>query len=267
MAMACQTMWTRTVRRHAFGNYVWLDANGNGIQDVGETAGRGYRGDALQHQYGGRRWRLSRPVRCDHHHGGVGGLCLPESHGSATTTWKCRGSTALVATRPNQGNDDAVDSDFVQVGSHQHWSHTRHPTGIGDTRPRSKSSSSCLGCWPVSTCLGQTASSTSTPTKTANVKLDEETVPGIVVVLYDEQLNIVARIPSDSNGAYAFANLAPGQYLVRVPKRPAACAEASMRPPSCRYWHRRKVHHTRLRCSPNPSAVTLVNLWASCPEW
>ncbi|MEZ4707411.1 MAG: SdrD B-like domain-containing protein [Caldilineaceae bacterium] len=192
----------------AIGNYVWLDANGDGMQDASEAPAVGI----VVTLYGANTLAVSaasvgQNAVATLTTGALGHYAF-QNLTAGSYYVEIEGANGLAPTRPNQGSDDAVDSDAVQVGL----------TSVGRMPITQLASQEQQFGWDAGLTAPVSVTGVVFIDKNRNQELDadELTVPGAIVILYDEQLNIVARVTSNSSGAYSFANLAPGHYLVGV---------------------------------------------------
>ena len=186
------------------GNYVWNDANSNGIQDAGELG------------VGGVSVTLYNSA----------GAVIANTTTSANGYYEFRGLTPGVEyvvgfdnlpagysfTSPNQGTNDANDSDANGSGR----------TGSYILAANEFNSSVDAGIVSSTAQLGDFVwfDADSDGIQDAN----ETGLAGVLVTLFDSNGNPVATAITDDNGKYLFPNLAPGTYTVGFSNLPGGTA-------------------------------------------
>ncbi|MEM7394389.1 MAG: SdrD B-like domain-containing protein, partial [Verrucomicrobiota bacterium] len=176
----------------AVGDFVWVDTDGDGIQDGGET---GVVGVAVV------LFDSMTNVVATNVTDGAGGYLFtdlpPDSYSIDFDETSL--PAGFVVTFANQGTNDAVDSDgdvttpFLPSGTTNLTFDLGlyEPVEVGDL------------VW-----LDVDGDGLQDPAETSGVA-------GITVILYDNQTNAVATNITDGAGQYLFTNLPPGDYLVQ----------------------------------------------------
>ncbi|MGI9606029.1 MAG: SdrD B-like domain-containing protein, partial [Acidimicrobiales bacterium] len=180
-------------RRASVSDFVWEDDNGNGIQDSGEAGLDGVTVNLLNS--GGSQ--IASTTTAGGGNYGFGNL-VP-----GTYTVQIVFPAGMVATTPNAGGDDTIDSDIDNGGE----AATSLTSGESDTTIDG-------GLY--------------TPVSIGNFVWDdldadgvqdagEPGLDGVTVNLLDLLgVSVVATTTTASGGAYAFTGLAPGSYVVEV---------------------------------------------------
>jgi len=189
-------MYIPGVKPASLGDYVWYDANHNGIQDKDESG------------ISGITVRLTDPAS-----GNVIAAAVTDWSGYYAFTGLKPGDYAVEFVKPdgyqitlrNQGSDDSADSDAdtvtgrtasVTLAAGEHnptldaGMYPDHLITIGDL------------VWLDTDGNGNPSSA--------------EGLPGVELTLYDADGRIVAVTTTDENGNYRFSNLLPGTYRVQV---------------------------------------------------
>lgn len=187
----------------SIGDRVWLDADGDGIQDASETSG--ITGVTVQLKNAGGTVIATTTTNASGNY-----LFTGLAAGNYTVVFPTSISGAVV-TPQNVGSDDNVDSDPSQsTGATALISLTanQHITNVD------------AGYCPTTLELGNRVWYDA---NNDGVNAGENGIPGITVYLYKDDNNdnaadgvSIASTVTDANGYYSFTNLGPGHYIVGV---------------------------------------------------
>jgi large repetitive protein len=208
--------------RAAIGDTVWLDTNGNNVQDAGDTPVQGANVELLDAN------------------GQVVRSFVTLADGKYSFIDLAPGTYSIRVTRPagsdvtpaaaNVGGDDATDSDGVPTGVTGQVQSGPYTLVAGQTN-----NTADFGWTPAPGTTTTTTTTTTTvlPGRAAlgdtvffdvnnnDVQDSGDTpVAGALVELRDTNGSLIASVNTDANGKYLFSNLNPGTYSVRV-TRPA----------------------------------------------
>lgn len=183
------------------GNYVWDDANADGIQGV----------------YLSERPLAGVVVSLYHASGLLADMTITDSDGEYLFQYLAPGDyylgftapNLMVATRMNQGDDSELDSDADSItGLTSVFTlaagEANESIDVGFTQVASISS----WVWHDEDLNGVRDSQT------------ESGVPAAVVTLYDELDEVILSVPTDVDGYFAFPEIAPGTYRLVVTPPP-----------------------------------------------
>ncbi len=203
------------------GNYVWLDANTNGVQDPNEMPIEGV--EVVLTDINGSTYTTTTDPNGEYYFNSdnvTGGL-LPQSAYTITvdTMQAPLAEYKLTTANADSGTTiaDSVDSDGVLVGTQAMITMTTGAPGQNDhTQDFGFSSFVSLG-------------STLFYDSNDNGLLDmgEEGIPEILIELYDVDNTRVSTTTTDADGNYCFEDLVPGDYRVVVPTPPADAPTSS----------------------------------------
>ncbi len=187
----------------SIGDRVWLDADGDGIQDASETSG--ITGVTVQLKNAGGTVIATTTTNASGNY-----LFTGLAAGNYTVVFPTSISGAVV-TPQNVGSDDNVDSDPSQS------------TGASATISLGVNQNITnvdAGYCPTTLELGNRVWYDA---NNDGVNAGENGIPGITVYLYKDDNNdntadgvSIASTVTDANGYYSFTNLGPGHYIVGV---------------------------------------------------
>ena len=194
---------TTAVGSGSIGDRVWLDANGNGIQDVSETGGITGVSVQLKNNAG-----VVIATRTTNSTGNYlfNGLIA----GNYTVVFPTNISGTIV-TPQNVGSNDAIDSDA---------SPTTGSTAIIALATGQNITNVDAGYCPTTLELGNRVWY---DTNNNGINSNENGIAGVMVRIYKDDNNdnaadgaSIATTTTDADGFYNFANLGPGNYIVGV---------------------------------------------------
>ncbi len=178
----------------SIGDFVWLDANQNGIQDGGEL-GIGGVSVAL---YNGSGNLIDTTTTLGN--GRYGFTNLPPGDYYIVVT----PPAGYTITDQDQGADDALDSDINDSGQ----------TVITTLDPNEDDPTWDAGLYILPASLGDLVWLDANQDGLQDA--DEFGIPGVTVNLYDSSDTFIATTTTDAYGNYSFTNLAPGDYHIEV---------------------------------------------------
>lgn len=179
---------------HSVGDWVWFDADGNGIQDSGEAG----LADVTVRLYSAASNLVAETASGGDGAYGFSGLPAGAYFLEFVTP------TNYLATAQNQGSNDALDSDVDPATGR---------TAVFTLSGGANDTSRDAGFYQPSSSLGDFV--------WRDVNVDgiqsggsETGMPGVVVRLYDGGSNVVATTATSAAGVYSFTNLPPGTYFL-----------------------------------------------------
>jgi uncharacterized surface anchored protein len=180
----------------SIGNFVWLDADADGVQDAGEPGISGVQVQLFNAETGA-----------------LVGTTTTGSNGQYLFDNLAAGDYFLVFTNPNAthvvapanaGSNDNLDSDINPNGT----------TATVTLSPGEDDLSIDAGYYPP-TGLGDSVWFDENHNYIQDI--NEPGIPGVLVSLYDSNGNLIDQVLTDANGHYQFTGLVPGTYTVTVP--------------------------------------------------
>ena len=184
----------------SIGDYAWLDTNKNGLQDADETPVQGVKveifnadGTPVTDAYGNPA-----PAQVT----GADGKYLFTNLNPGDYYVQFTPPANLSFSLPDQGNNDAVDSDANPATGRTPV--TTLTTGEQDlTWDAGFHPSASLGNYVWYDMNGNGVRDA-----------DEPPLSGVTVTLYDDKGNTIGTTQTDQNGFYSFSGLTPGSYVV-----------------------------------------------------
>ncbi|MBY0477814.1 MAG: carboxypeptidase regulatory-like domain-containing protein [Chitinophagaceae bacterium] len=187
----------------SIGDRVWLDADGDGIQDASETGGITGVTVQLKNSAGTVIATTTTNATGNYLFSGL-------AAGNYTVVFPTSISGAIV-TPQNVGSDDNVDSDASQ---------TTGATGVIALAAGQNITNVDAGYCPITLELGNRVWYDA---NNDGLNSGENGIPGVTVNLYKDDNNdnsadgaSIASTVTDANGYYFFSNLGPGHYIVGV---------------------------------------------------
>jgi hypothetical protein len=180
----------------SIGNFVWLDADADGVQEAGEPGISGVQVQLFNAETGA-----------------LVSTTTTGSNGQYLFDNLAAGDYFLVFTNPNAthvvtpanaGSNDNLDSDINPNGT----------TATVTLSPGEDDLSIDAGYYPP-TGLGDSVWFDENHNYIQDI--NEPGIPGVLVSLYDSNGNLIDQVLSDANGHYQFTGLVPGTYTVTVP--------------------------------------------------
>ncbi len=180
----------------SIGDFVWLDADVDGIQDLGEPGIAGVQVQLFNAETGALVGTQTT---------GANGQYLFDElpAGDYFLTFTNPNATHVV-TLSNQGANDNTDSDINPNGT----------TATVTLSPGEDDLSIDAGYYPPAG-LGDFVWFDENFNYIQDI--GEPGIPGVLVSLYDAAGNLIDQTMTDANGFYLFSNLTPGTYTVTVP--------------------------------------------------
>jgi len=199
----------------SIGDRVWLDANGNGAQDVGEPGIPGVSVSLIRDLNGNGIWDPGEPIIATDitdENGIYGFFGLPTTDGAGTDdylVWVNDTANVLNELAPTYDVDGANPATGVVSGLGISAVQNLTPAGVNNVD---------FGYAPPGHTYGEgLIGDTIFLDRDGGNDFDPgEGLEGVIVNLRDSQGRIVARTVTDENGNYTFGNLLPGTYTVEV---------------------------------------------------
>jgi|GEM_PF-1064705 len=202
----------------SLGNFVWVDTDADGIQDAGESGLAGVKVELFNHDG---------TAKITHNAYGTAildittdgtGAYLFDKLPAGTYVVKFTLPTGYTFTAPNEGSDDAVDSDAIAVvGAPSNGASAPVELDAGEndlTVDAGALAYASLGdlVWHDNNGNGiQNAGELGVPNVTVTLYEDDGSTP----VTHNAYGNLISPATTDANGKYSFTHLPPGQYKVK----------------------------------------------------
>ncbi len=185
---------TNYSQANAVGNFTWLDTNGDGIQDGGETGLTG----VVVRLYSAANSNLLMTTTS-----GVAGAYAFTNLPTGSYFLGFTTPTNTLVTAQDLGGNDALDSDINTNG------YTAAFTLSGGTNDTSRDAGYYAPASSIGNFIWRDVNGDGLQSGGA-----ETGMPGVVVTLYDASSNVVGVTTSSTAGAYSFTNLPTGSYFL-----------------------------------------------------
>ena len=187
----------------AIGDRIWIDSDGDGVQDAGEA---GIAGVPVQLFYDGDGDGVADEPY-------PGGMVITDEHGNYIFDDLPAGIYNVVVTSPPTGYTQTGDPDDFGAAATNPDNQTTHPIVLA---PGDVFVNADFGYQPNSggSDIGDTIYFDSNGD--GNEDAGEDGIAGVTVALLDDSGNVIATTITDDNGNYLFSDLPAGDYQVQV---------------------------------------------------